>query len=176
MTRAQKAWLYASVSAAAMTGLAFAGMKYVLEREDPFSAYNHPLQPHALSAHVLVVPVLVFVVGWVFGAHVVRQARSGRGGRRSGWVMLGAALPMAVTGYLLQVVTSAGWRAGLAWAHGISATGFVLSLVAHAVSARRRARKGFVVVPVSTPFPDGVTHDPRLANAAAHARSRRRDL
>ncbi len=140
MTRAQRRWLYGSLAAAAATGLAFAGMKYLLASDDPFSAYNHPLQPAALQAHVLLAPVVVFVIGWVFGGHVVRHVRAAGSGRRSGWAMLGAAVPMVATGYLLQVFTGEGARAALAWAHGVSASLFLVSLAAHAAGARRRAR------------------------------------
>nr|MCU0231293.1 hypothetical protein [Acidobacteriota bacterium] len=61
MTTGQRAALWFASLAAAATGLAYAAMKYLLPRTDPFSAYGHPLQPHALKLHVLAVPVLIFV-------------------------------------------------------------------------------------------------------------------
>ena len=47
MSRAQVALLQLSLLAMALTGLAFAWMKYFMKSDDPFAVVNHPLQRHA---------------------------------------------------------------------------------------------------------------------------------
>jgi hypothetical protein len=132
--------LWSVAAASAVTGLAFAAMKYLMDGDDPFSAYHHPLQPWSLAAHVLAGPMFVFVVGWVFGAHALRHVRKdGYRARRSGLGLLALVVPMVLAGYLMQTVTNAGARAVLAWVHAIAGLLFVAMLAGHAVGARRSA-------------------------------------
>ena len=63
-------WLtWISTTLVGATGLLFAVMKYLMQGEDPFSAYNHPLQPWMLAAHILLAPALVLALGWAWGTH-----------------------------------------------------------------------------------------------------------
>ena len=138
MTTTQRAALWTAALAAGVSGLAYAGMKYLLPRTDPFSAYGHPLQPHALRLHVLAVPVLIFVVGWVYGAHAQYQLRQGEPrGRASGRGILGLTLVLALSGYLVQAFADAAWRPAAAWVHGLSGVVFVAAMAAHALAGRR---------------------------------------
>ncbi|MCU0254527.1 MAG: hypothetical protein MUE47_08320 [Acidobacteria bacterium] len=138
MTTTQRAALWTAALVAGVSGLAYAGMKYLLPRTDPFSAYGHPLQPHALRLHVLAVPVLIFVVGWVYGAHAQYQLRQGEPrGRASGRGILGLTLVLALSGYLVQAFADAAWRPGAAWVHGLSGVVFVTALAGHALAGRR---------------------------------------
>ncbi len=137
--------LWAAMALAALSGLTYAFMRYLLEPSDPFSAYGHPLQPHALSLHVLAAPLLLFCVGIAFGAHALPAKRGGeRQARRTGLTLIVLVTPMALSGYGLQVFAAASWRPWLAWFHGLSSLVFVGSLVGHAL-VLWWARRGLTV-------------------------------
>jgi uncharacterized membrane protein YidH (DUF202 family) len=170
VTTGQRAALWFASLAAAATGLAYAAMKYLLPRTDPFSAYGHPLQPHALKLHVLAVPVLIFVVGWVYGAHAQYQLRRGEPrGRASGRGILGLTLVLALSGYLVQAFADAAWRPAAAWVHGVSGVVFVTALAGHALAGRRgRAapaaggpRRPGYLRPIAFPRPAGAAPGPQ---------------
>lgn len=92
-------------SAVFLTGVIYFWMKYLLEQEDPFSVINHPLQPLSLDLHILAAPLLLLVFGIIFKPHVLKKIRShSSANRRSGWIVLLSCLPMAVSGYLLQIL------------------------------------------------------------------------
>lgn len=131
------------------TGLVFAVMKYLMQGEDPFSAYNHPLQPWMLAAHILLAPALVLALGWVWGTHAApqlngrgrRDTRDRRIGTRSGLANVTFGLVMILSGYWMQVTALETLRLTMAWTHGVSGTLFVLMLVGHAVVALAKSRR-----------------------------------
>ncbi len=154
MTTVQRLALWSASAVAGASGLAYAAMKYLLPRNDPFSAYGHPLQPHALKIHVLAVPILVFVVGWLYGAHAQQQLRGGAAsGRASGRAILALTFVLALSGTLVQAFADARWRPAAAWVHGITGTAFVASLAAHAWAGRRRRAAVEAPATPSTPAP-----------------------
>jgi hypothetical protein len=87
MTPLQKWLLHVSVALLVLSGVAFAVMKYLLVSDDPYSAVHHPMQPSALSLHVLAGPLALFAVGWIFKEHIAgrRKARNGRAKISSGF-------------------------------------------------------------------------------------------
>jgi hypothetical protein len=138
VTATQRIALWTAAAVAGVSGLAYAAMKYLLPRTDPFSAFGHPFQPHALKIHVLAVPVLLFVVGWLYGTHAQYQLRNGDArGRASGRGILALAFVLALSGYLVQAFADAAWRPAAAWVHGFTGTAFVAALAGHAVAGRR---------------------------------------
>ncbi len=141
MGAASRWLLWTTTALAAVTGLVYAAMRYLMTGTDPFSAYNHPLQPVALHAHVLVVPVLLFAIGWFWGRHVVPKLRSETVARRSGISLIALIAVMTVSGYGLQVADSPAWRLALAWSHGISGAGFAGLLGTHALVGLRAVRR-----------------------------------
>jgi hypothetical protein len=137
ISRFEKTLLVATVILTGATGLAYAWMKYLLKRADPFSVVNHPWQPLLLSAHVLAAPALLFALGLITREHIVGKYRDpkARKGRKTGILMAWILLPMASTGYGLQVLTSRGPRQIMGWAHlGIGIL-FLLLYGAHALLA-----------------------------------------
>lgn len=138
MTTTQRIALWTASAVAGVSGLAYAAMKYLLPRTDPFSAYGHPLQPYALKLHVLAVPALLFVVGWLYGAHAQHQMKYGdTRGRASGRGILALTFVLALSGVLVQAFADAAWRPAAAWIHGITGTAFVAALAGHALVGRR---------------------------------------
>jgi len=158
----ERACLSWSVATVTITGAAYWIMKDLMPRTDPFSVLGHPWQPHALAAHVLLAPLLVFGLGLIARDHILGGVRNGgrAGNGRSGLITVLLAAPMVTSGYGLQVVTSPGARRWMAVIH--LATGLVFAAVfaAHLVAARRRraaARAGVA--------PDGDASAPSLPAA-----------
>ena len=137
LSRGERRALWLTTSGAALTGGLYAILAYLLEQEDPFQAYNHWLQPWALQAHIVGVPLLVFAVGWVFSAHVMARLRDTPSRRASGVSLIVLFVIMVLSGYLLQVASSDIARVTLAWTHGITGALWALLFVGHAWTGRR---------------------------------------
>jgi Na+/proline symporter len=131
MTRWQLLWLHVSVAITAITGIVFAVMKYMLKNDDEFSVINHPWQPHMLSAHVVVAPLLLFVLGWTFSNHMLPKFRFSEQKRVSGIASMSLILPMALSAYLLQIATNESLRTAMAAAHWITSGLFVITYALH---------------------------------------------
>lgn len=134
MSKLQLVWLHVSVGLTTVTGIVFAVMKYFMKSDDEFSVVNHPLQPHMLAIHVVVAPVLLFILGWTFSNHMLPKYRFGDGTNRRSGVAIGLLIvPMALSAYLLQVATNETLREVMAWAHWISSGVFVIGYGVHLV-------------------------------------------
>lgn len=132
MSRLQLVWLHLSIGLTALTGIVFAVMKYFLESADEFAVANHPLQPHMLSAHVVVAPIALFILGWTFSNHMLPKHRFGDDtGRKSGTGAMWLIVPMTLSGYLLQVSVDETLRQAMAVAHWVSSGLFALIYVVH---------------------------------------------
>lgn len=128
-----------AVTAVAASGILLGAMKYLLVPEDPDSPLNHPWQPSVLKAHLLAAPLLVFALGAVWRQHGLARLRSGETvGRRSGRALLVAAIPLVLSGYLVQVFVHDGARRWSGWIHAALGLAFALAFFAH---PRRPARQ-----------------------------------
>lgn len=145
ISRLEKILLISTVLLTGGTGLTYAWMKYLLKSADPFAVVNHPWQPFFLSAHVLAAPALLFALGLITREHIVGKYRDpkSRRGRRTGILMAWVLLPMAATGYGLQVLTSRGPRQIMGWGHLAIGILFLVLYGAHAfLASPGRAREG----------------------------------
>jgi hypothetical protein len=139
VTRFERWSLWVSTIAVSLTGLGFTWAKYIADSEDPWAVVNHPLEPWFLKLHVLAAPLFLFAVGLVTTRHIVPHLRDRQpDGRRTGLVMVWTILPMVVTGYLLQVLTSPGLLEPMAVAHIAAGCLFLLGFVFH--RARNQTR------------------------------------
>jgi hypothetical protein len=130
-------FLNVSVALMALTGVAVAVMKYWMKSDDPFAVVNHPLQPYALDAHVLLGPLAVFAFGWTFASHILPSLRKGAPNRASGiWTIVLIVL-MVASGYLMQVTTGDALRKAFAVSHWIASGLFVLGYAAHLIPLGR---------------------------------------
>ncbi len=140
MSRLQLLWLHLATALTALTGIVFAVMKYFMTSDDEFSVVNHPLQPHMLAAHVVIAPLLLFLLGWTFSNHILPKYRFGNGkNRRTGVVSTALIVPMALSAYLLQVSTDETLRAAMEWAHWISSGLFLLVYLIHLIIGRSKS-------------------------------------
>jgi uncharacterized membrane protein YidH (DUF202 family) len=134
MTRTQLVYLHLSMALTTLTGVVFAWMKYFMTSTDEFSVVNHPLQPHMLAVHVVVAPLLLFILGWTFSNHMLPKYRfGGDPNRRSGIASMVLIVPMMLSGYLLQVSTGEALRQAMAVAHWVSSGVFVVGYVMHLI-------------------------------------------
>jgi uncharacterized membrane protein YidH (DUF202 family) len=136
MSRLQLLWLHLSVGLTAATGIVFAVMKYVLDSSDEFAVVNHPLQPHMLAAHVVIAPIALFILGWTFSNHMLPKYRFSDESRKSGISSMLLLVPMTLSGYFLQIVTSEALREAMAIAHWVSSGLFVIGYVTHLIVGR----------------------------------------
>ncbi len=150
MSAFQRWLLYLSTLLTFVSGVAYFWMKHFVEPAEPWAVVNHPLQPWALKAHILAAPVMLFAFGLIASQHIWRSLRSSLPtGRHSGCIAAYTFLPLVLTGYLIQVVTSEGVLAILSWTHlglGVLCAGAVL---AHRQALRgRRLRRRAGALPV----------------------------
>lgn len=139
MTRAQLVCLHLTVALTTLTGAVFAVMKYWLEGADEFSVVNHPWQPHMLSAHVVIAPVVLFVLGWTFSNHMLPKYRFGDDrNRKSGIGAMLLIAPMTLSAYLLQVSVDESLRQAMAIAHWVSSGVFVVAYALHLLQGRQQ--------------------------------------
>jgi len=137
MSRTQLISLHLSIALTALTGIVFAWMKYAMKSDDPFAVANHPLQPHMLSAHVVIAPALVFALGWTYANHMAPRLMLGETRRRlSGLTSMILMAPMIASGYLLQIATNDSIRKAMAAAHWITSAVFVIGYVTHLLARK----------------------------------------
>lgn len=135
------------------SGLVYAWMQWCLQPVDEFALVNHPWQPTVQHLHVLLAPTLVFAIGLVWSGHVLQRLRDHRRNRRrTGLVLVGATLPMVLSGGLVQVCSDEGWRRIWGIAHGAASLLWVSTYIAHQVSRRRAlAGKDEAQHPIASP-------------------------
>lgn len=134
LTPLQTWFLHIAVILATVTGAVYAWMKYFVETDDPFAVANHPWQPTLLHLHIVVVPLLVFGLGWIASVHIGPKYRSRtRIARRSGLIMMAIAGVMIFSGYLLQMFTSEVALEISTWTHWLSSGIFVVGYVVHQI-------------------------------------------
>lgn len=142
MTRSQMIVLQVANLAVVGTGLVYAWMRYLVTPTDEWAVVNHPWQPLLQHLHVLAAPLLVFAVGLIWSGHVAAKYRNGRSNRAAGIGLAALFLPMAASGYLVQVAVDERWRERWIWVHVAVSLVWVLTFVVHQVQARVRPQSG----------------------------------
>lgn len=137
MTPFERWTLWLSAAATTVTGLAYLWPKYFMEPTDPWAVINHPLQPVALKAHILVAPFFVFFLGAVVLKHALPHLVAGAPDRRlSGLGLLSFLVPMLLSGYLIQILTNETAVRVMALTHIASSLAFTAGLAWHSVRER----------------------------------------
>ena len=142
MSAFERALLNVSTWLVALSGAAYFYIKYWMTGDDPFSVIHHPIQPHALSLHVLLAPVFVFALGLVTREHIIGYLLEPRRrrGRVTGVVVLSVAAPMIVSGYLMQVLTDPAARRVLSVIHAGGGALYALLFLGHLAGSRNGSR------------------------------------
>ena len=132
MKRWEAWWNHVALAAVSLTGLVYGMFKYLVPSADPDSRIGHPWQPAAMKAHVLAAPLALFAVGLIFRRHAMARMRSGeQKGRRTGAAMYWLLLPLALTGYLVQVFVESSAVRAAAWSHLALGVAFLLGYAFH---------------------------------------------
>jgi len=130
--RSEARFTHLSVLLAVTTGFAYGALLYFGESEDEFGMVAHPWSPTMHLLHVVTVPLFVFALGMLWQHHIVAKLRSGqRSRRRTGVLLLSQALPMIISGYLLQVAVDESWRILWQYTHVISSILFTIVFPVH---------------------------------------------
>lgn len=117
-----------------VTGIAYFWMKYMMEVDDPLSVINHPWQPTMINLHILASPLLVFTIGLIVPSHVITKLRHKvKGNRCSGLLALFSFPLMALSGYLLQIITHEFASRVLLILHLVTGITFAISYLIHQV-------------------------------------------
>jgi hypothetical protein len=124
-----------------ITGVVYAVMRYLMEPADEWAVVNHPWQPHVQHLHVLAAPLLVFAVGFIWSRHVAAKMNQRAEGRRTGLGLLVAFVPMAASGYLIQVAVEPSWRSAWIGLHLASSALWIVAFAIHRIRHRTAARR-----------------------------------
>ena len=132
MNRWEGLFIRAGFALVSASGLLLAFLKYFLAGSDPDSRLGNPWQPAVVSAHVLLAPVAVFVLGLLWRAHALSRLKSGEPeGRSSGTALTAIGLPLVLSGYVVQVVTGEVARRWTGWLHAALGLIFALAFILH---------------------------------------------
>jgi hypothetical protein len=99
-----------------LTGGLWVIFHYFVTRKTAFGPSPHPLEPWWLSLHGLFAFATLWMLGLLWGAHIVGGWRSGRR-RITGSVLALVLLELTATGYLLYYPPNDDWLPPLALAH-----------------------------------------------------------
>lgn len=133
--------LYISTAVLTITGLAYAGMHYLMEPVDAFSVVNHPWEPYMMKVHIVIAPLLVIAVGIILRGHILLKLEAQNGaGRKSGILLIPMFLLMVLSGYLLQVVHSE-FRKIVVILHFLTGMIWFGSFVAHQIASIRHKKQ-----------------------------------
>ena len=135
IARFEKILLFLATLLTGGTGALYAWTRYLVRPTDPYSVVNHPWQPLFQHAHVLAAPLLVFALAMIARQHMLGGYRDlrARRGRRMGILSSLLIAPMAVSGYLVQVLTDSGPRTLAGWFHLGSGLLFLFATATHFV-------------------------------------------
>lgn len=150
MQKSEKLFLYLSHTLTTLSGWIFAWMIYFVPPVNPWDVINHPWQKNLQSIHILVVPLLLFSIGWIWKQHVLMKIRSNnKTGWVSGWLLLISLFPMIVSGYCIQISMDAWWRQFYHIIHMVSSGIWTVAFFIHLPLA---FRKNSQMTGLSNPF------------------------
>jgi hypothetical protein len=127
-----------------LSGAAWLGFHYFVKVKGEFGPSPSPLEPWWLKLHGAAAFASLFIVGLLWGVHVVRGWNYGER-RASGTALLVLLGALSLSGYLLYYAGSDALRAAVSLAHwipGLALPGLYLAHRIKAARARRAVQQG----------------------------------
>lgn len=122
------------------TGLVYAWMLYFAEPQEEFSVWNHPWQGDFRDLHIVLAPALVLSFGMLWAVHTRPRIQKGFPKRRRSGISLALSfLPMALSGYFLQVSVEETWRETWKWVHLATSALWMAGYLVHQLHREKRA-------------------------------------
>jgi hypothetical protein len=113
-----------------LTGVCWLIFHYFFTQQRAFGATHHPMEHWSLVAHGAFAFASLWLVGFLWGTHIVKRWRLRRH-RKTGGTLFAAAFLLIVSGYLLYYLSDEEWRAIAAIAHWIIGLAAPLPFFAH---------------------------------------------
>jgi uncharacterized membrane protein len=137
MSKALRTAVFATCALLWLSGAVWLVVHLTLEQPAPFGPLPSPWEPLLLKVHGLLAVVGVFLLGWITADHL-RERRKQRRNYRSGVLLAGTAVLLALSGYALYYTTGTVHEVA-ARTHELLGVGSLLVALAHWWRARPRA-------------------------------------
>ena len=120
------------------TGSILLFMKYLMQPMDEYAVINHPWQPIVLKFHIISAPFMILGLGYLLAVHVLPiLQRKVKESLKTGFSLLMLILPMVVSGYMIQLITSEFWLSTTAMLHIAFSVFFLFSYFLHYLVSKR---------------------------------------
>lgn len=104
MTKAERSTFVAINIIVAISGVTYFIFKYFLEQQTDFGIRPHPYTSTFLHIHILLVPLMLIVFGYLLKSHIIRKVKNKSSSRRkTGISILLFFVVMSFSGHLLQI-------------------------------------------------------------------------
>jgi hypothetical protein len=144
LSRRRRLWVYAITLGLWASGAAWLVLHYFLRAKGEFGPEINPAEPWALKAHGAFAFATLWLLGLLWGVHVLNGWHADRR-RWSGGILLGVMLVLGLTGYLLYYAGDDALRSVISLAHWIIGLGAPAIFLLHRfVRERLAARKAQV--------------------------------
>lgn len=120
------------------SGAAWVALHFLLRTRGDFGPETNPIEPWALKAHGAFAFATLWLMGLLWGVHVVNGWRAGRR-RWSGAILLGLALVLTLTGYLLYYAGGDALRSLVSLAHWTLGLGAPAAFLLHRLAVSDRS-------------------------------------
>lgn len=111
------------------SGIAWLVLHLGFEPRNEFGTLPHPWEPTLMRVHGLLAVAGVFLLGWLGAGHILERWRRARN-RTSGWVLMGCAVLLVLTGYALYYSVGALHNSS-AWVHEWLGVATLIVALAH---------------------------------------------
>jgi hypothetical protein len=128
--------VYATSAGVWLTGVVWLLCHYFWVHQTDFGIEPRPLEHWSLVAHGAAAFASLWLMGYLWGTHVVKRWRLGRH-RKTGGTLFGVMLLLIVTGYLLYYLAGDDSRAATSVIHWTIGLGMPLALLVHWLIRRR---------------------------------------
>ncbi|MFZ4715346.1 MAG: hypothetical protein ACOYL6_16605 [Bacteriovoracaceae bacterium] len=132
MQNKEKWFLYLTNLLTTVSGWAYAWMIFFVKPVNEWDIINHPWQKKLQVIHLLVSPLLIFALGWIWKQHVLMKIRTkNKEGFLSGWLLILSFFPMVISGYSIQVSMETWWRQLYQNIHLVSSALWTMGFIVH---------------------------------------------